>query len=817
MDYDKYESLVAALKPLLTGYAREVIGSSLEPVLHDPELVAAAVEKVNVNFRPPDDPQGASTIGYYIYLPIFPGIEEIPLTGEPCRCGPDQPLCAWHRLMMLLHHELAHIVHDSSKDDLGGDLNKQIVADSIVDGLGLTEPGADDAVRYRLGQADKRRGGLLSATSKIDPVLPMILNMVEDVRINHAMTKSWATRLSDDVRTDTSILLKDYAKSPGDPFADEQPAVQFTFGVFLSALGLTEEEIRQLVTDEEVANAIFDPEIQRLASTWADSPDVVGSLRKAAAMIGEARRRGYYRRLHPPPDDGFPGDGDGEPGDGDGDPSDDGQGLDGQEALEFRSKAVEREHGSTHTSAGDLDHLYRERKKAADQQRKNRDRRAKEIEKTMAQQIKEVRAKAITPEDMAKLGSASAKAKGAAIAAAAAQVSDGETSGSGAAAATNDALAQANQNSPEGQAAREQALANYISFGDNTGDPKADGFPTWGITYGGLGNYEPKVMLPVTVDRRLSYHDRTILTDQGTWPVFPTLAKSPLVMDRDMARAAMNRLLPEFRKALAENQRGHSTRHLKRGKIRGMDLARVPAGFDRPFQKRDKPSRRNYAFVIGLDWSGSTESMDIQLADGSEESRFFAINAIAAAEADLLDALGIPFCIMAHTSCGYGSPIIYVVKRTEEPWGLAQRLRLASMHIETMGNLDGSSLRFYRRVAEGMRATDTFLLYHTDGQMPAECYSDQVQILLEEVDGLPLLSRRKTRRVRVVGVGVGPQGVGEPQKFGMDAFDLGSNFNLTQMVGEVVRQIGRRILDPDAAEFHPRPPVGTARAALLRY
>ena len=241
--------------------------------------------------------------------------------------------------------------------------------------------------------------------------------------------------------------------------------------------------------------------------------------------------------------------------------------------------------------------------------------------------------------------------------------------------------------------------------------------------------------------------------------------------------------------ALGLNRRSANIPNLERGRLHGSKLAKVPTGSRRVFRRIEKPSKRSYAVLIGVDMSGSTHG------DTSTYLRLLAYG-----QATLLAKMGIPFAVVGHTGRRYdrwnpdddgfddswGSEEInnrvvgltgqdrpclatlQLAKNFAEPWDASAKVALSSLATSNQ-NLDGITLRTYINMLLTQRATDRLLLYYTDGAMPAEDGRIQKAILISECRRAKAMSMLPDRRLHLIGVGVGTD---SPKQYGMDTIQV---------------------------------------------
>lgn len=239
--------------------------------------------------------------------------------------------------------------------------------------------------------------------------------------------------------------------------------------------------------------------------------------------------------------------------------------------------------------------------------------------------------------------------------------------------------------------------------------------------------------------------------------------------------------------ALGLNRRSANVPNLPSGRLHGSKLAKVPSGGRRVFRRVDKPAKRSYAVLIGVDQSGSTRgSCDDYLRE------------LAYGQAAMLDKLGIPFAVAGHTGnhysrwtdsrsnpewqsesayremvelTGQNNPsiaTIQLIKNFAEPWDLRAKAAHAALQ-GSLQNLDGITMRAYINMLCAQRATDRILLYYTDGAMPAEDSSHQRVILKSECRRAKAMAMLPDRRLHLIGVGVGTD---SPKEYGLDTIEV---------------------------------------------
>jgi cobalamin biosynthesis protein CobT len=260
--------------------------------------------------------------------------------------------------------------------------------------------------------------------------------------------------------------------------------------------------------------------------------------------------------------------------------------------------------------------------------------------------------------------------------------------------------------------------------------------------------------------------------------------------------------------ALGMNRRSANSPNLLRGRLHGSKLARVPTGNRRAFRRIDKPRKKSYAVLIGVDLSGST--------GGSREVE---LRRMAYAQASLLDSLGIRFAVAGHTGCKYrtdapagsrdadlataqavrevrqvygdgnvGLATHKLAKNFAEPWDESAKLAMAAFQAAS-ANLDGITMQTYINMLCTQPVTDRILLYYTDGQMPAEDHSNQLTILKRQLRRARAMAKLPNHRLHVVGIALDNDA---PKKYGLDTILVDSD-KPDESVRLVVEGLAERI------------------------
>jgi hypothetical protein len=235
--------------------------------------------------------------------------------------------------------------------------------------------------------------------------------------------------------------------------------------------------------------------------------------------------------------------------------------------------------------------------------------------------------------------------------------------------------------------------------------------------------------------------------------------------------------LLRMRVAFSDNQRGNMARHKRSGRINGAVLGkRAPLEDGRLFQKKTMPGKKDYFVLIGMDVSGSTVGQNIVLEKQA-----------VMAQAELCRRMGIPFAIFAHSGNHHDSQNgsvgidldIYIIKEPGEVWDDKVKERLLKIGPDA-ANIDGHTMEYYRKVLDGVDATDKIIMYYTDGKMPAENYDEELEILQRE------LRICKQKGYTVMGVGIRTD---SPVRHGLDTVQVDGPAD----VGRVVRHLEKRL------------------------
>lgn len=216
--------------------------------------------------------------------------------------------------------------------------------------------------------------------------------------------------------------------------------------------------------------------------------------------------------------------------------------------------------------------------------------------------------------------------------------------------------------------------------------------------------------------------------------------------------AVVGKAVMEARIVFTANDRGKYERGLRRGRVHANSLAtRAPFNDPRMMQKKILPGHESYFVLIGIDISGSTRGVNLDL-----EKR------VAFAEAEMLHRLGIPFEMWAHSGQPNDESVyglhMHLMKDADEAWSDACRKRLSGLASD-WNNLDGHTFEFYRKRLDKRREKTRILHYYTDGEMPYANYAEELAILQREIKVC------RTKGYIPVGIGINTD---SPKAHGLD-------------------------------------------------
>lgn len=250
--------------------------------------------------------------------------------------------------------------------------------------------------------------------------------------------------------------------------------------------------------------------------------------------------------------------------------------------------------------------------------------------------------------------------------------------------------------------------------------------------------------------------------------------------DFDPPESALGPALLRMRVAFSNNRRAHDTLHLKSGKINARALGKRAWGDDeRLFKRKQRPGKRDYSVVIGMDVSGSSSGRAIRI-----EKR------AVMAQAELLNRMGIRFAVVAHSANYSGVQDdeslwmdVYHVKDFDQPWNEAARDNLRGLGPDG-GNLDGHTMEFYRKMLDRENTTDRIIMYYTDGAMPMSNYEEELEVLQRE---LRVCSQKG---YTVMGVGIGTD---SPSNHGLETVVVNEDSDIPAVVRFLEKRLERTV------------------------
>jgi cobalamin biosynthesis protein CobT len=204
----------------------------------------------------------------------------------------------------------------------------------------------------------------------------------------------------------------------------------------------------------------------------------------------------------------------------------------------------------------------------------------------------------------------------------------------------------------------------------------------------------------------------------------------------------------------------------------------VPVSQTGAWERRDVPTRRDYAFSLLIDLSGSMR------VGSSEESRIHSALKTAVVWAEVLGRLGIKFEVT-----GFNSEL-RMFKEFSEEFGNENREKMAPMESEVETpqanyNDDGWAIDEASRRIETQKATDKFIIVISDGQ-PAPSYRHDTS----EYDLGSVVERLlKERGMSVVGIGVQDRSV---EMYYPDHVVIDDLSELPKAIADIIRRSIKR-------------------------
>ena len=612
-----------------------------------------------------------------------------------------------------MYHEASHITSESFMT-LSDEEQAALVATAIrMEAKGLPESTRAKKLQRRIEAA--RPKTFVHASNLISPWLGVILNAVEDARVNEAMRAARpGTKLMFEAQSN-EVFEEGIEGADGVMhFWREQPlGMQAVIGVYCAISGLPFDRWLH----EDVVKALSDRRLSLLCFNARSARSVQTCFNLSIQILERLRELGFCTVEDEPEDD--------EPDPGEGDPSDD----------ESTEESDEEQEGSGGGSP-DPDSAEDDEESAEDDGEGENDGEDDSEDDsegagsgagTDAEESSKPDPKSGTEDD----GDQDAEG----------DLENPEYRDGGA------EHAPERTSPPPPMGTPEEAAKGLQKFGRHDGDSVADD-----TTYEEREEIERAMVQGDHFDApSVNIGGVKVHTDLGNGPGWNSYRRG----DGDtivIPETVLGPALQQMRRAFANNQRGSYERDRKSGAV---DPARVGKRLltedFRWFREKRNPGKKDYFVLIGLDISGSTSRPGVlQLI---KEAGF--------AQAALCQRMGIKFAVYAHTGES-GDLAIYQIKSPRQVWDKAAQERLAKLSYSS-ANLDGHTLEFYRKVLDDQPQSDKLIMYYTDGAMPAENYAEELAILQREID----ICGRKG--YGLVGVGIRND---DPTKHGLDTIRI---------------------------------------------
>lgn len=249
----------------------------------------------------------------------------------------------------------------------------------------------------------------------------------------------------------------------------------------------------------------------------------------------------------------------------------------------------------------------------------------------------------------------------------------------------------------------------------------------------------------------------------------------------DMPESLVGPVLLKMRTVFADNKKAKRSGELRSGRVISQRLPSVMAGNMKVFSRNQKPGRKDYFVCVAMDVSSSTTGPALHN-----------IKLMGMAIGNLLSRSGVKFALYAHTggnvgrstdSSGRGQSVyegdVFVVKDEHDKWDSRAKNRLAKLN-SSGNNLDGHALEWMRKRCDQSTATDKVIFYVTDGAMPEANESDEVIILRREI------ATCTKKGYTLVGVGIETD---SPSRHGLDTIII----NEPRDIAKLVNDLGKRL------------------------
>lgn len=637
-------------------------------------------------------------------------------------------------------HEVAHLVHGSF-DGMTEDEQKRALARIISE-----HGGTKFAERAAEHLKNSRGLGFMPAAGLISPYLPMLLNAFEDARVNReAMRKLPGLKRS--FRADILDIMANGVEDPNTgerhPWSDRDVDSQAIIAAFLAAIGehdcikYLDQQVVDLYNDFNVRTGV---DAINLAHSVSDAFEV------AWTTLQNLRDHGFLSKFDPPDED------EPEPGPGEDEPESEDQqqdDSDGKSQEPDQGKTETTELGGDNEESQESDDIDSDGQGGVDSLDEESD-------------GDEDSGKDDDEEDLPGGGGSS---------------TDGD--------ADDDEDDEDDDSRDDGQSETDKS-DDAQKQAEEIEKLKRDLLRIMGHPEVPESTDESKLDLQY-VDTQLDMMDSPSLNVSRVtihqWPPKGRLAKraweltwrTPPDLDSIRDQAAVGRTVTAARMTFAENRAIHTTKGTRVGRVNTPALTRVKIGDDRVFRRRQRPDKRDYFAVIGLDISGSTSGSTLDL-----------IRKIGWGMGDTFNRIGVEFSMYCHTGTTDAfSPFaesgqsfscdLFEIKGANEPWNdrIQDRLRLIN---SCDYNLDGHTLEQYRRLAQQSNATDRIIFYLTDGAMPYANFNEEKDLLLKEIELCKKLG------IKLIGIGVGNS---DPMQYGLDTIRIDRMSELPRMIKEV--------------------------------
>lgn len=238
-------------------------------------------------------------------------------------------------------------------------------------------------------------------------------------------------------------------------------------------------------------------------------------------------------------------------------------------------------------------------------------------------------------------------------------------------------------------------------------------------------------------------------------------------------------LIGRARRVFSDNQAAKRTRGQRRGRVdTGLLGKRAWNPEDgRVFGSRVLPNAPDYSVLIGLDNSASTTT----------NHRWLRLRKCGDALAQVCHRTGVEFGVYAHTeevdyrSRSYDMSLeIYQLKGFDEAWTPQVRGRLSHLDVGD-SNIDGSTLRLYRRELEARRTERKILLFFTDGMIPGVGGEVEAEVMRAEVDAC------RRAGITLLGVGVDTR---SPEDFGIPTVSFNRVSQMNDVLDFLAKEFG---------------------------